>query len=431
MVARPQSPTKQAPPPPRRSKACPSRVADSFQKGPRGHMWHDSEDRIGKAVERFEEGAVEAARIMLRGLDRRGVVSPRIDLYLGHCHLEADEHRAALRRYRRCIAQGIEGPAPWIGIGLCHGRLGRVERAIQAFQEALRRRPEVEEAHCNLVHCHALEGDVARAEHHAQRATTLDPHCPHVHRHLALAYLLADQPDRSLAAWRRVADLAPAHPELPVGVGRAYAMLGRRAEARRCFLDALAGPFVADARYGLGDLARAQGDVEAALEHYERAVAADGGFDEARLAWAETLEQVGRVERAYAVLAPLRREGGALGADVAVLIARLRRARGRRAAGLRGLRAWLARRTGEAYAWGHVGQYLLDVGRARAAASLLARARRLAPGDPRLARLQARAAERAASAKIPQPDDATHRRAARGRRRLPKREPGGRPRGPR
>ena len=56
-------------------------------------MWHDSEDRLSKAVERFEEGAVEAARIMLRNLDRRGVISPRIDLYLGHCHLEAEEYR--------------------------------------------------------------------------------------------------------------------------------------------------------------------------------------------------------------------------------------------------------------------------------------------------------------------------------------------------
>ena len=97
-------------------------------------MWHDSEDRIGKAVERYEEGAVEAARLMLRNLDRRGVISPRIDLYLGHCHLEAEEYRAAIRRYRRCIAFGPESPAPWIGLGLCHGRLGQLDRAIDAFR---------------------------------------------------------------------------------------------------------------------------------------------------------------------------------------------------------------------------------------------------------------------------------------------------------
>ena len=62
-------------------------------------MWHDSEDRLGKAVERFEEGAVEAARIMLRNLERRGVLSPRIDLYLGHCHLDTTvaPYRAADR----------------------------------------------------------------------------------------------------------------------------------------------------------------------------------------------------------------------------------------------------------------------------------------------------------------------------------------------
>ncbi len=51
---------------------CPLAMADSRT------MWHDAEDRLSKAVERFEEGALEAARIMLRNLDRRGVI--RINL---------------------------------------------------------------------------------------------------------------------------------------------------------------------------------------------------------------------------------------------------------------------------------------------------------------------------------------------------------------
>ena len=122
---------------------------------------------------------------MLRNLDRRGVISPRIDLYLGHCHLEAEEYRAAVRRYRRCVSLAPDSPAPWIGLGLCYGRLGHLERAIDAFHEALRRGPEIEEVHCNLTHCYALAGDLERARQHARRAATLDPQCPHVHRHLA------------------------------------------------------------------------------------------------------------------------------------------------------------------------------------------------------------------------------------------------------
>ena len=50
-------------------------------------MWHDPEDRLSKAIERFEEADVETAWRMLRALERKGVESPRLDLYLGHCHL--------------------------------------------------------------------------------------------------------------------------------------------------------------------------------------------------------------------------------------------------------------------------------------------------------------------------------------------------------
>ncbi|MDF1702865.1 MAG: tetratricopeptide repeat protein, partial [Planctomycetota bacterium] len=256
-------------------------------------------------MERFEEGAVEAARIMLRNLDRRGVISPRIDLYLGHCHLEAGEYRAAIRRYRRCVALNEESPAPWIGLGLCYGRIGLLERAIEAFDEALTRGPGIEEIHCNLTHCHALAGDLNQAEHHARQAVALDPRCPHVHRHLALAYLLAGDPERSLSAWRRVQVLAPEHPEMMVGVGRAYAHLGRRREARQRYLAALEGPFAADARFGLGDLARTAEEPEEALGHYREALALDADFEEAAVRVAMCLAELGRFDEAWGVLSPV------------------------------------------------------------------------------------------------------------------------------
>ncbi len=362
-------------------------------------MWHDADDRLSKAVERFEEGAVEAARIMLRTLDRRGVISPRIDLYLGHCHLEAEEFRAAIRRYRRCVALNEESPAPWIGLGLCYGRLGLLERAIEAFQEALSRGPAIEEVHCNLTHCHALAGDLRSAEAHAREAVALDPSCPHVHRHLALAYLLAGNAERSLRAWRRVRALAEDHPELPVGVGRAYAQLGRREEARRCYRRALDGPFAADACFGLGDLAREAEAASEALGHYARAVELDPAFGEARLREAECLADLGRFADAWAALVPLRAQldddeadGGEPPVDgLHALSARVLHGLGRRRAALRTLRVLAAVDASDGRPWFRIGSYLLDIGRVRPALTTLRRAGRLSPEDPHVPRLQARA----------------------------------------
>jgi tetratricopeptide (TPR) repeat protein len=360
-------------------------------------MWHDSDDRLSKAVERFEEGAVEAARIMLRNLDRRGVISPRIDLYLGHCHLEAEEYRAAIRRYRRCVALSPESPAPWLGLGLCYGRLGHIDRAIDAFRAALSRSPEMEEVHCNLTHCYALVGDLARAQEHAQKAVSLDPECPHVHRHLALAFLLAGLPERSLAAWRRVRALQPDHPELSVGVGRALARLERRGEARQCFLDGLAGPFAADAAYGLGELARDAGDTEEAARHFARAIEVDPGFWEARLRQAESLSDLGRYDEAWPVVQPPadreededdeEDESGA----TAAIRARILRGLGRRREALRMLRTSVAQDPRDGDRWVVLGRHLLESARPRAAIAVLLRAQRT-PGDhPEAARYLARA----------------------------------------
>src|SRR5687768_4396993 len=113
-------------------------------------MWRDPENRLQKAIDRFDEGDLDAARRMLRALERQGVESARIELYLGHCHLEEDRPEGALRRYRRAATLAPKRPEPWIGVGLAYGRLGRFRRARRAFRRAARLDPRLEEPHCQL-----------------------------------------------------------------------------------------------------------------------------------------------------------------------------------------------------------------------------------------------------------------------------------------
>lgn len=376
-------------------------------------MWHDSDRRLAKALERFEEGDLDTARTMLKSLDRQGVISPRIDLYLGHCHLESDQHRAALRRYRRAAALGKDKAAPWIGLGLCYGRLGDLSRAIDAFLEAVRREPEVEEAHCNLVHCYALIQDIDKAEEHARIAVDLDPACPHTFRHLAMAYLIAGQQRQAMNAWRQVERRLPEHPELPLGLGRTYAAQEELQAAREQYLKALDGPFRADAHYGLGDLAREAGRLGEAAEHYGEATAEDPTFREARLRHADTLLELGRLDEAEEALTGVP-EVWPPDPEAVAIQARIHLARGarRRALGVvRRLLGSLAletdgsasnRSAGDgasdlhaANALRAAGEVLLDAGRPRVAVRLLRRALRRQPEDSRNARLLARALGRA------------------------------------
>lgn len=361
-------------------------------------MWHDSDQRLSKAVERFEEGDLDAAQAMLRGLDRRGVISPRIDLYLGHCHLERDQLRAAIRRYRRAVAltaeNGAQNAAPWVGLGLCYGRLGDIERATDAFVRAEAMDPEMEEAHCNLVHCYALAGDVKKAEHHAERAVELDPTGPHVFRHLAVAYLIAGRFAQALASWEQVRLRAPDHPELDVGLARTYAALDRRSEARQHYAAAIAGPFAADGHYGLGDLELAEGEVELAKRAFRAALAVEPGHEEARTRLTACLLELGHIDEAGAALAPLIASWPTR-PEIVGLAAQVHLERGERRSAFALLRRLARTRPQDAATWRVTGEVLLAQDRARSASRAFRRACRLAPRDPRHPRLMARALGRA------------------------------------
>ncbi len=370
-------------------------------------MWHDAEGRLDKAVARYDEGDLRTARTMLRGLDRRGVISPTIDLYLGHCHLGEDEIPAAIRRYRRCVALSPDDPAPWLGLGLCYGRLGRIHRALRAFENALARNENIEDAHCGLTHCYALLGDMEQAVKHARHAVRLDPRCPHVHRHMALAYLIRGEPSQSLRAWRRVRALDPLYPELAGGMGRALLDLGRYREARASFQMGLEGPMAADAHFGLGDVARVRGEWDVATTHYERAARIEPGFNEARYRWAESLLTLGQPVDARRALTPRWEADEPLRpypSGFALLRARIEAACGAQATGLRLLRdelraaqtvildddagtSWIDRMN-------DLGEYLLDRDRLFAARAVLRRAGKRDGGTVRAWRLLARAQAR-------------------------------------
>lgn len=367
-------------------------------------MWHDAEHRIEKAIARFEEGDLRAAQSMLRTLDRKGILSPRIDLYLAHCHLHEDRIDAARRRYRRAAAARPEDGAAWVGLGLCHARLGRLSPAIRAFRRAARLEPDRADAHCHLVHCYGLTDRLGLARRHARRALELDPECAFVHRNLALAYEAAGEALLAIESWKRFAAGVPGSPEAGVGIGRAYAALRRTVEARGAFVRALEGPepaeahLRAEANYGLGSIAREEGEAVESLERFRMALEADPSHDEARVRMAEALYDMDRAEEAWETLFPLRDRWASL-PDAALLAAQVLHALGARRGALRLLRDLVQGDPEDPAGWRLLGAHLLAVRRPRAARAPLRLARRLCPDDPQAVRLQARAFARAGERK--------------------------------
>jgi tetratricopeptide (TPR) repeat protein len=116
--------------------------------------------------------------------------------------------------------------------------------------------------------------------------------------------------DAAIREYRRVLAMTPRRPGIHHRLGRV--LLARSPdqpsaadalEARQAFEAELAiDPTNANAAYELGELARREGDLERALRLFERAMARESGFEQARVGLARTLIALGRPADAVAHL---------------------------------------------------------------------------------------------------------------------------------
>jgi tetratricopeptide (TPR) repeat protein len=169
----------------------------------------------------------------------------------------------------------VKGPTPLaqsaFNLGVLLARCGRNDEARQAFEHTLEYDPSFARAWVNLGVLHARTGQLAQARQCYERALEADPSC-HSAR-LKLANLLARE--------------------------------NRWGEALAAYTDLLEnGRNLAEVQYRRGLVLGAQGDEDAAVEAYERALAADPDHVFARLQLALLYVQQERYDRATETLQP-------------------------------------------------------------------------------------------------------------------------------
>jgi tetratricopeptide (TPR) repeat protein len=139
--------------------------------------------------------------------------------------------------------------------------LERYDEALRLLQEALRHDPLSLDVQREIGEVQLYSGRYAEAVETFQRAVQIDPDFPFVRSFLARALILTDRVDEAL----QVAD-----PGLPfVGLGQAYVLTGRRAEAEKLAAEWERYPF------RLAITSAALGDAERAVEALERAAVSE------------------------------------------------------------------------------------------------------------------------------------------------------------
>ena len=155
--------------------------------------------------------------------------------------LQKQQFSQAEEKLQALIAAQAENPQAWFDLGFAQSRLGKTVEAISAYKKAAQLSPRWFEAQQNLGLALAKSGDLRAAAAALKTAVTLKPTIGGKQAlagaWLSLAQVTEDsQPQDSLAAYQKAAELDPASPEAQLGAARMAERSGNAAAAEQQYL---------------------------------------------------------------------------------------------------------------------------------------------------------------------------------------------------
>lgn len=187
---------------------------------------------------------------------------------------------------QRTAALAPDVPAVYAALGHARERAGDAAGALEAYDQALRLEPRHRYARRRIVHLAIQARDFQRARHEADRLVADAPDVP---EHRFLVALVADKEGRRAEARKGYLDAIAAargdYPEAYLGLGGLERASGNGAKARAALEKAVAlKPDYDVAWTSLGKLHESEGRRSAAEAAYRRALEADPGHAPAWLA---------------------------------------------------------------------------------------------------------------------------------------------------
>ncbi len=155
--------------------------------------------------------------------------------------LQKQQYSQAEEKLQTLVTQQSENPQAWFDLGFAQSHQGKTTEAISSYKEATQLDPEWFEAQQNLGLTLAKSGDLPAAAAALKIAVTLKP-IVGGQQALAAAWLsLAQvteesQPQESLAAYQKVAELDPANSDAQLGIARMAERSGNAPAAEQQYL---------------------------------------------------------------------------------------------------------------------------------------------------------------------------------------------------
>ncbi|MGZ7074133.1 MAG: tetratricopeptide repeat protein [Candidatus Angelobacter sp.] len=223
--------------------------------------------------------------------------------------LQNQQYSQAEEKLQALISTQSENPQAWFDLGFAQSHLGKTAEAITAYRKATQLDPKWFEAQQNLGLALAKSRDLTSAAAALKTAVTLKPTIggPQalVGAWLSLAQVTEEsQPQESLAAYQKAAELDPANSEAQLGAARMAERSGNTAAAEQQYLklaeagnndsvERLIGLYLKQKRYA---------DAETWLHKY---LAANPQNTAAQLQLGKLLAAEGKTQEAIAILGPV------------------------------------------------------------------------------------------------------------------------------
>jgi tetratricopeptide (TPR) repeat protein len=223
--------------------------------------------------------------------------------------LQKHQYAQAEEKLQALIATQAENPQAWFDLGFAQSHLSKTAEAITSYKKATQLDPKWFEAQQNLGLALAKSGDLSAAASALKIAVTLKPTVGGQQALAAAWVSLAQvteesQPQESLAAYQKSAELDPANSDAQLGIARMAERAGNAAAAEQQYLKlAAAGNNDSIERLiGLYLKQKRFADAETWLHKY---IAANPQNAAAQLQLGKLLAAEGKTQEAITTLEPL------------------------------------------------------------------------------------------------------------------------------
>ena len=237
--------------------------------------------------ERYEE-ALAAYRIAVAQRPNYA----KVHVALGSTLNKLGRFEKAETHLRRAIALNPQAENAHHHLGAALYEQGRYEEALEAIRVAVAHAPDFSEAHVNLGAILKALDHFEEAEIHLRRAIALDPQVGDAYLNLGAALYEQGRYEEALEATRIAIEQAAVFSKAHTNLAEILSKLGHYDEAMDVLAQAVAldvsSSQAAELHFLMGQMARENGQSEAAAEHYMHTLEADPHYAEA-LHWLATL----------------------------------------------------------------------------------------------------------------------------------------------